>query len=53
MDRRFRRIAAGLANGYTTDQIHLECLRQIREYTGGVIDNANELRDWLAAHRMR
>src|SRR5205823_13594430 len=37
----------GMPTGYSEHQIHPECLRQVRERRGGVIDRAEELREWL------
>jgi len=42
----------GWPTGYTTEQIHPECLRQIREGSGGVIDSADQLRRWLVNRNM-
>lgn len=37
----------GSPTGYTEDQIHPDCLRQIREGLENVIDDPEELRRWL------
>lgn len=37
----------GQPTGYTDDQIHPECLRQIRQRLDNVIEDQEELRRWL------
>jgi hypothetical protein len=37
----------GWPTGYTEDQIHPECLRQIRQRLDNVIEDQEELRRWL------
>jgi hypothetical protein len=37
----------GWPTGYPDDQIHPECLRQIRADPGGFIGDADELRRWV------
>ena len=38
----------GWPTGYTDDQIHPECLRQIREDPNDFIEIAAQLQEWLA-----
>jgi hypothetical protein len=37
----------GWPTGYTNDQIHPECLSQIRQRLDNVIEDQEELRRWL------
>jgi hypothetical protein len=37
----------GRPTGYTDDQIHPDCLRQIRQRLDNVIEDQEELRRWL------
>lgn len=37
----------GRPTGYADDQIHSECLRQIRECLNDFIENEDDLRQWL------
>lgn len=38
----------GYPTGYAVDQIHPECLRQIRQHSANIIQDADALRRWLA-----
>jgi hypothetical protein len=38
----------GWPTGYTEQQIHPECLRQIRRASDNIIDSSDRLRAWLA-----
>ena len=37
----------GFPTGYSVNQIHPDCYRQIREGDANIIDSADVLRDWL------
>lgn len=39
----------GRPTGFTDRQLHPECLRQVRAGCDNIIDDADELRRWLAA----
>jgi hypothetical protein len=38
----------GWPTGYTNEQIHPDCLRQIRDHLDNLIENSAELRRWLS-----